>query len=88
MWVPKLLLPPVKSRIFCSKTAKFGPKYAFYAHIGPANSFGALLIVGSRHAGCILQDTYLIYIITLIQIKKGKLKGVVKKADILRSCSP
>jgi len=29
MWVPKLLLTPVKIRICGSKTAKFGPQYAF-----------------------------------------------------------
>ena len=28
MWVPKLLLPPVKIRILAQKKAKFGPKYA------------------------------------------------------------
>ena len=30
MWVPKLLLPPLKTRIFGPKKAKFGPKYAFF----------------------------------------------------------
>ena len=44
-WVPKLLLPLVRIRIFRPKTAKFGPKYlflvilghilAFLAHFGP-----------------------------------------------------
>merc|ERR1711873_219879 len=29
MWVPKLLLTPIKIRIFCPKTSKIGPKYAF-----------------------------------------------------------
>ena len=29
MWVPKLLLTPLKIKIFGPKTAKFGPKYAF-----------------------------------------------------------
>ena len=29
MWVPKLLPPPVRIRIFGPKTAKIGPKYAF-----------------------------------------------------------
>ena len=31
MWVQKLLLPPVRIRIFGLKTAKFGPKLAFWA---------------------------------------------------------
>ena len=29
IWVPKLLLPPKKIRIYVTKTTKFGPKYAF-----------------------------------------------------------
>ena len=31
MLVPKLLISPVKKRIFCPKTTKFGPKLAFWA---------------------------------------------------------
>ena len=68
MWVPKLLLSPVKIRNFGPKSAKFGPKIAFLAHFVPgigqicflASSFGALL-VGGCGAGCISQDTYLLY---------------------------
>ena len=41
MWVTKLLISPVKKRIFCPKTTKFGPKLAFLAI---AVSFGALLV--------------------------------------------
>ena len=33
MWVPKLLLSPVKIRIFCPKTTKFGPKLAFWSFL-------------------------------------------------------
>ena len=29
MWVPKLLFPPVRIRIFCPKKAQFGQQYAF-----------------------------------------------------------
>ena len=29
MWVTKLLISPVKKRIFCPKTTQFGPKLAF-----------------------------------------------------------
>ena len=50
MWVTKLLISPVKIRIFCPKTTKFGPKLAFLP--GLAGSFGALLVgwlvVGAR----------------------------------------
>ena len=41
MWVTKLLISPVKNRIFCSKTTKFSPKLAF---LSIAGSFGALLV--------------------------------------------
>ena len=41
MWVTKLLISPVKIRIFCPKTSKFGPKLAF---LFIAGSFGALLV--------------------------------------------
>ena len=34
MLVPKLLLTPIKIRIFGTKTAKFGPKLAFFCHFG------------------------------------------------------
>ena len=42
MWVPKLLLSPVKIRIFCPKITKFG----IFVYFGPglASSFGALLV--------------------------------------------
>ena len=41
MWVPKLLLTPVKIRIFGPKTAKFGPKYAFLVILGQIFAFFA-----------------------------------------------
>ena len=55
MWVTKLLIP-VKIRIFCPKTTKFSPKLAFLSIAGP---FGGL--AGGCGAGCISQDTYLLY---------------------------
>ena len=42
MWVAKLLISPVKFRIFCPRTTKFGPKFAFLP--GLVGSFGALLV--------------------------------------------
>ena len=39
IWVPKLLLSPVKVRIFGPKTAKFGPKYAFLVIFGQILAF-------------------------------------------------
>ena len=46
MWVTKLLISPVKKRIFCPKTTKFGPKLAFLVDMDLAMQvfFGALLV--------------------------------------------
>ena len=52
----KTLISSVIKRIICSKTTKFSPKLAFLTIAGV---FGALLM-GWR-AGCISQDTYLLY---------------------------
>ena len=40
IWVPKLLLTPVKIRIFGPKTAKFGLKLFFWPNIGIFGPFG------------------------------------------------
>ena len=42
MWVTKHLISPVKKRIFCPRTTKFGLKLAFLP--GLAGLFGALLV--------------------------------------------
>ena len=66
MWVTKLMISQVKKRIFCPKTTKFGPKLAFLVNLGQAMQ--AYLVpcwwVGwwLWRAGCISQDTYLLYI--------------------------
>ena len=46
MWVTKLFISPVKIRIFCPRTTKFGPKIGIFVHFGPgiAGSFGALSV--------------------------------------------
>ena len=36
MWVTNLLIFPVEIRIFCPKTTKFGPKFAFLVNLGQA----------------------------------------------------
>ena len=60
MWVTKLLISPVKKRIFCPKTTKFSPKLAFFVHCWliwcPVGGLD-----GGCSAGCISQDTYLLY---------------------------
>ena len=61
----KLLISPVKIRIFCPRTTKFGLKLAFLfiygqalpAHLVPCWWVGWWL----WHAVCISQDTYLLY---------------------------
>ena len=67
MWVTKLLISPVKKRIFCPKTTKFGPKLAFLVNLGQAMQASSVPCqwVGwwLWRAGCISQDTYLLYFI-------------------------
>ena len=65
MWVTKLLISPVKKRIFCPKTTKFGPKLAFLVNLDQAMQAYSVpcWLVGwwLWRAGCISQDTYLLY---------------------------
>jgi len=65
MWVTKLLISQVKKRIFCPKTTKFGPKLAFLVNLGQAMQAYSVPCwwVGwwLWRAGCISQDTYLLY---------------------------
>ena len=62
MWVTKLLISQVKKRIFC-------PKLAFLVNLGQAMQAYSVLCwwVGwwLWRAGCISQDTYLLYMISL-----------------------
>ena len=66
MWVTKLLISPVKKRIFCPKTTKFGTKLAFLVNLGQAMEAYSVPCwwVGwwLWRAGCISQDTYLLYV--------------------------
>ena len=65
MWVTKLLISPVKKRIFCPKTTKFGSKLAFLVNLGQAMQAYSVpcWLVGwwLWRAGSISQDTYLLY---------------------------
>ena len=67
MWVTKLLIFPVEIRIYCFKTTKFGQKLAFLVNLGEAMQAYSVpcWLVGwwLWRAGCISQDTYLLYII-------------------------
>ena len=78
MWVGKLLICPVKKRIFCPKTTKFGPKLAFLVNLGQAMQVYSVprWWVGwwLWCEGCISQDTYLLYpIIPLTKIPTGSI---------------
>ena len=72
MWVTKLLISPVKKRIFCPKTTKFGPKLAFLVNLGQAMQAYSVPCwwVGwwLWRAGCISQDTYLLYFYHFLQM--------------------
>ena len=52
-----------KKRIFCPKTTKFGPKLAFLVNLGQGMHLVPCWRVGwwLWRAGCISQDTYLLY---------------------------
>ena len=51
MWVTKLLISPVKKRIFCPKTTKFGPKLAVLVNLGQAMQAYSVPCCGSV-GGC------------------------------------
>ena len=71
MRVPKFLLPAPKNWILGPKTAKFGPKLAFWAKFIWCPVGG---LPGGCGAGFISQDTYLLY-------DKDSL-GIKKKIDV------
>ena len=64
MWVTNFYFSS-KKRIFCPKTTKFGPKLAFLVNLGQAMQAYSMPCwwVGwwLWRAGCISQDTYLLY---------------------------
>ena len=72
MWVTKLLISPVKKRIFCPTTTKFGPKFVFLVNLGQAMKAYSVPCwwVGRWlwRAGCISQDTYLLYVLYIYML--------------------
>ena len=62
MWVTKLLIFPVEIRIYCFKTTKFGQKLAFLVNLGQALPAYSMPCWWLWRAGCISQDTYLLYV--------------------------
>merc|ERR1712012_1110080 len=65
MWVTKLMISPVKKKDFLPKNDQIWPKIGIFGRFGPGHAglFSALLWVGwwLWRAGCISQDTYLLY---------------------------
>ena len=51
MWVTKILISPVKKRILCPKTTKFGPNLAFLVNLGQAMQAYSMPCCGSV-GGC------------------------------------
>ena len=62
MWVPKLLLPPVKIRFVGPKKANLAQNMLSWADIGLAGSFGALLVVVVR---AVSRKTHIYFIVEL-----------------------
>ena len=65
MWVTKLWISPVKKKIFCPKTSKFCLNLAFLVNLGQAMQVYSVpcWLIGwwLWRAGCISQDTNLLY---------------------------
>ena len=66
MWVTKLLISQVKKKDFLPQNDQIWPKIGIFGQFGPGHAglFNALLWVGwwLWRAGCISQDTYLLYL--------------------------
>ena len=67
MWVTKLLISPVKKKDFWPKNDQIWPKIDFLFNLGQAmQAYSVPCLWVSwwlRRAGCISQDTYLLYYI-------------------------
>ena len=79
MWVTKLLIFPVKKRIFCPKTTKFGPKLAVLVNLVQAMQAFSVPCCGSV-GGCgarAVSRKTPIYFITniLIVVKSSASRG-------------
>ena len=61
MWVPELLLPHVIIRMFGPKTAIFALNYALLGSYRPCRLIWCPVGWWLWRAGCISQDTYLLY---------------------------
>ena len=65
MWVTKLFISPVKIRVFCPKTTKFGPKWAFLFILGQAllaHLVPCWWVIGSCGARAVSRNTPIYFI--------------------------
>ena len=67
MWVTKLLISPVKKRIFCPKTTKFGPNFGIFVHCWLI-WFPVGGLVGGCGAWAVSRKTPIYFIIIIIFI--------------------
>ena len=92
MWVTKLMISQVKKGIFCPKTTKFGLKLAFLVNLGQAMQAYLMpcLWVGwwLWRAGCISQDTYLLYEYHVSSLIDGDIADVVVFTKDVCLCLP
>ena len=74
MWVTKILISQVKKKDFLPQNDQIWPKIGIFGQFGPGHAglLNALLWVGwwLWRAGCISQDTYLLYSNVNIQVHK------------------
>ena len=71
MWVTKLLISPVKIRIFCPKKSKFCPKMAFLVILGQALPAH---LVGVCFARAVSRKTPIYFMYSFADIKFGNKK--------------
>ena len=73
MWVTKLLISPVKIRIFCPKKSKFGPKMAFLFILGQALPAH---LVGGCGTRAVSRKTPIYFIFTFCCAGYGRVAGL------------
>ena len=83
-WVPKLLRPPLKIRIFGPKAVTFAPKYAFLGTKRPCRFIWYPVAWWLWRAGCISQDAYSLYDIPYICLccEAVKLTGLGRNKEL------
>ena len=81
MWVTKLLISPVKIRIFCPKKSKFGPKMAFLFILGQALPAH---LVGGCGARPVSRKTPIYFIFVKSKLKQHFLLYIWSKAAVTK----